>query len=139
MQSQKLVVTMFILTIGLSVINSLTFMLIEASARKYSNNHFEQAASLVNNCSGDGISGIICVNDNPQTQGEENVVNTPLNSQISNPAREGPRGPPGPQGPQGDKGDTGDTGPRGPPGPDKELQVRTVSSSIVTAQPQHRG
>lgn len=88
MQSQKLaiIVTTFILTLGLSTIHSPT--LNEASARKYSNN-FDQAASLVNNCSGDNGGGVICINDNPQTQGEENIINTPLNSQISNPMKEG--------------------------------------------------
>ena len=49
-------------------------------AQRYSTN-FEQAASLVNECSGDHESDIICVNDNPQTQGENNVVNTPINTQ----------------------------------------------------------
>lgn len=53
-------------------------------AKKYSNN-FEQAASLVNECSGDHSSDIICVNNNPQTEGKSNNVNTPINSQITNP------------------------------------------------------
>jgi hypothetical protein len=57
----------------------------------YSNN-FDQAASLVNNCSGDHESSQICVNTNPQTQGKENVVDTQVIT---------PPGPPGPQGPQG--------------------------------------
>ena len=41
----------------------------------------------------------------------------------------GPAGPQGEPGPQGPKGDTGDSG---PPGPEKELQVRHVTSEVVT-------
>ena len=59
-------------------------------AQKYSNN-FEQAASLVNKCSGDGESSQICVNNNPQTQGEDNVVSTPIYSEINNPVEEAAR------------------------------------------------
>ncbi|MGH9974363.1 MAG: hypothetical protein ACRD8Z_00795 [Nitrososphaeraceae archaeon] len=55
-------------------------------AQKYSTN-FEQAASLVNNCSGDHESSQICVNTNPQTQGKDNDVNTRVTT------------PPGPAGP----------------------------------------
>jgi hypothetical protein len=55
-------------------------------AQRYSTN-FEQAASLVNNCSGDHESSQICVNTNPQTQGKDNDVNTRVTT------------PPGPAGP----------------------------------------
>jgi integrase len=80
---------------------------------KYSNN-FDQAASLVNECSGDHESDIICVNNNPQTQGEDNVVNTPIDTTIAS-----GQGPPGPAGPQG------------PAGPKQVLQVREVESDVV--------
>jgi hypothetical protein len=59
-------------------------------AKRHSTN-FEQAASLVNDCSGDHESSIICVNNNPQTEGENNVVNTPINSLINNPVEEAPK------------------------------------------------
>lgn len=55
-----------------------------ANAKKYSN-HFEQAASLTNECSGEHESSQICVNNNPQTQGSNNLVETPvgaLRSQV---------------------------------------------------------
>jgi hypothetical protein len=87
-----------------------------ANAKKYSN-HFEQAASLANECSGEHESSQICVNNNPQTQGKDNVVGTSIST---------PPGPPGPQGPPGTPGE------QGPPGPDKELQVRTVSGDTVS-------
>lgn len=54
-------VSLFILTIGLSVIHLPTFTLNEVSA-KYSSN-FEQTASLANDCLGHG--DITCINDNP--------------------------------------------------------------------------
>ena len=62
------------------------------------------------NVQGDHESNIICVNSNPQTQGEDNFVSTQVRTQILS------RSEPGPQGPQGPKGDTGDTGPQGPTG-----------------------
>jgi hypothetical protein len=111
MQKLVIIMTIFILPLGLSVIHAPTFTLNEASARKYSN-HFEQAASLVNDCSGDDGGGIICVNDNPQTQGEENIVNTPVNSQIFNPVKEGPK---------------------------QELEVRTVLGDEVTVPREESG
>jgi hypothetical protein len=79
-------------------------------AKRHSTN-FEQAASLVNNCSGDGASGTICVNNNPQTEGKNNDVNTPINSQISN------------------------TVEAAPPGPNQILQARQVSSDSVIVAP----
>ena len=68
---------------------------------KYSNN-FDQTASLANECSGDHESNIICVNNNPQTQGRDNIVNTPITTPQGSP---GPPGPPGPQGPPGPLGE----------------------------------
>jgi hypothetical protein len=73
-------------------------------AQRYTTN-FEQAASLVNNCSGDDESSQICVNTNPQTQGKDNNVNTQV------------------------------TTPPGPAGPDKVLEQRQVSSFIPTDPP----
>ena len=86
-------------------------------AKKYSSN-YEQAGSLVNECSGDNAEGVICVNDSSMIQGDENTVNTPISSQITNGDNEesGSQGPPGPPGPQGPKGDTGTTGPAGADG-----------------------
>lgn len=46
-------------------------------AQRYSTS-LEQAASLVNNCSGDHESSQICVNNNPQTQGKDNDVSTQI-------------------------------------------------------------
>ena len=69
---------------------------------------FEQAASLVNNCAGDHGSSQICVNNNPQTQGKSNDVNTQITT---------PQVPPG------------------PPGSDKVLQQRQVSSLIFSDDP----
>ena len=82
-------------------------------------------SSLVNECAG---SNIICVNNNPQTQGNDNDVDTPITT---------PPGPPGPQGPQGPKGDTGDTGPTGPTGPAgpvQELQTRIAVGDTVLVE-----
>jgi|SoiMethySBSTD1v2_1073268.scaffolds.fasta_scaffold774295_1 hypothetical protein len=73
-------------------------------AQKYSTN-FEQAASLVNNCSGNQESSQICVNTNPQTQGKDNDVNTRV------------------------------TTPPGPPGSEQVLEKRQVSSFIPTDPP----
>jgi hypothetical protein len=70
----------------------------------YSTN-FNQAASLVNNCSGDDESSQICLNNNQEVQGKDNDVNT----QISTPP--------------------------GRPGPDKVLEQRQVSSFIPTDPP----
>src|SRR5574341_1205653 len=71
-----------ILTNGNSTINAYA---------KYLTN-FDQAGSLVNKCSGDHESSQICVNNNPQTQGKDNVVDTSITT---------PPGPPGEQGPPG--------------------------------------
>jgi hypothetical protein len=106
-------------------------------AQRYYTN-FEQAASLVNNCSGDDESSQICVNNNQESQGNNNDNN----AQITTPP--GSSGPQGPQGPPGPKGDTGETGPQGPqgtqgiqgePGPDKVLQTRTVQSIPIVVPP----
>jgi hypothetical protein len=91
-RSRTIYVLVIMIVIGLSIIHSSAFTEVYRSTSKvyakYTNT-FDQAASLVNNCSGDGLSSIICVNDNPQTQGENNIVNTPINSHISNPAKPG--------------------------------------------------
>jgi hypothetical protein len=69
-------------------------------AKKYSN-HFEQAASMTNECSGDHESRQICVNNNPQTQGKVNVVDTSITTPSGLSGPQGPQGPPGEQGPSG--------------------------------------
>ena len=50
-----------------------------AYAKGYSTNN-DQASSQVINCSGNDEN---CVNNNPQAQGKDNDVNTPINSQIT--------------------------------------------------------
>jgi hypothetical protein len=93
-----------------------------ANAKKYSN-HFEQAASLTNECSGEHESSQICVNNNPQTQGKDNDVNT----QVST--------PPGPQGPPGQQGPPGEQGPPGPPGPTANIETIQRESEQVVIHP----
>lgn len=39
---------------------------------------FEQAASQANNCSKNEVNGIICINNSPQTQGTNNVIETQI-------------------------------------------------------------
>lgn len=81
-----------------------------AYAKKYSTN-FEQATSLVNDCPGDQESSEICVNNNPQTQGRDNVISTPISSQIEKPVDEGEEGP------------------------NQELQVRQVEGTSTQIEP----
>lgn len=128
-RSRTIYVLVIMIVIGLSIIHSSAFTEVYLNTNKvyakYTNT-YDQAASLVNNCSGDGLSSIICVNDNPQTQGEDNIVNTPINSHISNPAKEGPPGPPGPRGEQGP------VGPQGPPGSPTDPPTATISVVVET-------
>ena len=49
-----------------------------------------QAGSLPNMCSGDQASGVICVNDSLMIQGDENIVSTPISSQITSTVKQGP-------------------------------------------------
>lgn len=50
---------------------------------KYSNS---QTQSLLNDCGDSSSIGINCTNNGPQTQGKDNTVTTPIDTQISNPA-----------------------------------------------------
>ena len=46
-------------------------------------NHFEQAASLTNEFSGEHEGSQISVNNNPQTQGSNNLVETPVGTTFT--------------------------------------------------------
>jgi hypothetical protein len=88
-------------------------------AGKYSTIN-EQAASPVNNCSGDN-----CIINNPQTQtqGKDNVVNTEITT------RSGSSGPPG-----------ATPGPGPGPGPNQQqLQVRQVNGDPTLVLPNSSG
>lgn len=82
----------------------------ELYSKEYTNS-FQQTASLENNCSYGMISYAICINNNPQTQGKDNIVNTPIISPMIS------------KGLQDD---------HTPSESDKEIQVRTVLSDRVT-------
>ena len=132
-------VSTFMIVIGLSVIQSPMYSVNgnanEVYGKEYSNS-FDATASSLNSCSLD----VVCAINSPQILAD-GTASTPI-MQISGGAQgpQGPKGNTGDTGPQGPQGLTGAQGPQGiqgeqgPPGSDKVLNVRQVTSSIMTLQ-----